>query len=240
MKEFVPQLKVLPPAQKRIWPKLAFTKDLGFCLYGGTALALQLGHRQSVDFDFFSDKSFSADELLNKLPFAGKAKILQCEQDTLTLQIDGVFISFFGSQRYGRAGEPLLTCDNTIFVASLLDILGLKLKTLFDRVEWKDYYDITWILRQGISLKDGLGVAMSFFGDTFIAEHCLMALTYFEGVDSDKFTPKDQEELVHFVRQTEMPVQPAQVISNSLLPSDYSEKQEDDVCEYDGPSPFMC
>ena len=49
---FKPCLEILPPAQQRLWPELGRAGELGFALYGGTALALRLGHRFSVDFDF--------------------------------------------------------------------------------------------------------------------------------------------------------------------------------------------
>ncbi len=223
MKVFSPQLDILPAAQKDLWPKLAFTKDLGFCLYGGTALALQLGHRESVDFDFFSDRSFFGAELLEKLPIVqGEVDVRQCSRNTLTFVIDGVSISFFGHQGYGRVGEPLLTADNNIFVASLLDILGLKLKVLFDRVEWKDYYDIASLLRYGISLKDGLCTAKAFFGNAFLPEHCLMALTYFEDLDLEKVTRADRKLIKHCVHEISLPITASKILSSSLIPSDYS------------------
>ncbi|MFT4276024.1 MAG: nucleotidyl transferase AbiEii/AbiGii toxin family protein [Rhodopseudomonas sp.] len=50
---FEPCLEVLPEAQRQIWPLLGFSSGLNFVLYGGTAVALHLGHRVSVDFDFF-------------------------------------------------------------------------------------------------------------------------------------------------------------------------------------------
>ena len=49
MPTFVPKLETLPKAQQEIWPHLKPAIDLGFVLYGGTAIALQLGHRESVD-----------------------------------------------------------------------------------------------------------------------------------------------------------------------------------------------
>jgi hypothetical protein len=53
-----PKLDILPAAQKEIWASLAPAPHLNFVLYGGTAIALQLGHRESLDFDFFrSDTS---------------------------------------------------------------------------------------------------------------------------------------------------------------------------------------
>jgi hypothetical protein len=50
---FEPKTAILPPAQREIWPQLAPASALSFVLYGGTAVALHLGHRQSLDFDFF-------------------------------------------------------------------------------------------------------------------------------------------------------------------------------------------
>jgi len=53
---FEPRLSILPEAQKRLWPVLVAAPRLGFVLYGGTAIALRLGHLASVDFDFFTEK----------------------------------------------------------------------------------------------------------------------------------------------------------------------------------------
>ena len=52
---FTPHLDILPPAQRELWPLLGASSTLDFVLYGGTAIALRLGHRPSVDFDFFSE-----------------------------------------------------------------------------------------------------------------------------------------------------------------------------------------
>jgi hypothetical protein len=55
MSIFLPtHMEILPPAQRLVWPDLAAAHRLGFVLYGGTAIALRLGHRSSVDFDFFT------------------------------------------------------------------------------------------------------------------------------------------------------------------------------------------
>ena len=65
---FEPRLDILPESQRRLWPELdAIPSD--FVLYGGTGLALQLGHRVSEDFDFFSSSNFDPDRLRSRLPF---------------------------------------------------------------------------------------------------------------------------------------------------------------------------
>jgi hypothetical protein len=53
---FVPHWEVLPPEQREIWPQLVASSSMGFVLYGGTAVALRMGHRTSVDFDFFTER----------------------------------------------------------------------------------------------------------------------------------------------------------------------------------------
>ena len=65
---FEPRLDILADARRDLWPDLdAVPSD--FVLYGGTAIALQLGHRASEDFDFFSSSGFDAEELQAQLPF---------------------------------------------------------------------------------------------------------------------------------------------------------------------------
>jgi hypothetical protein len=65
---FEPRLDILPASQRLLWPELdAVPSD--FVLYGGTALALQPGHRFSEDFDFFSTSGFDAARLQSRLPF---------------------------------------------------------------------------------------------------------------------------------------------------------------------------
>jgi hypothetical protein len=65
---FLPDLDRLPEAQRALWPELAATPE-SFTLYGGTALALRLGHRASVDFDFFSNVSFDPERLAEQTAY---------------------------------------------------------------------------------------------------------------------------------------------------------------------------
>jgi hypothetical protein len=59
---FSPSRNILPSAQKKLWPKLCPACGMGFVLYDGTAIALCLGHRVSVDFDLFTEKSLKREE----------------------------------------------------------------------------------------------------------------------------------------------------------------------------------
>ena len=84
---FKPRMDILPPAQLRLWSELRPITDHGFVLYGGTAIALRLGHRTSVDFDFFSDQPLDRKAVITSLPFGDQSTVLQDEPNTLTLLV---------------------------------------------------------------------------------------------------------------------------------------------------------
>jgi hypothetical protein len=101
-------LDILPSQQRRLWPELSQIPKY-FVLYGGTAIALRLGSRQSIDFDFFTERPLSADALLRDLPFLAGARLLQAEPNTATFSVrrEGeIKVSFFGSLSFGRIGIP--------------------------------------------------------------------------------------------------------------------------------------
>ena len=176
-----PILDILPKAQRELWPALVGIPG-NFVLYGGTALALRLGHRSSVDFDFFSSQTLDT-EALYKLPFIADAEVLQREPTALTLSVnppDPVKVSFFGDIGFGRVSSPDQTADGVLVVASLLDLFGTKLKVLLQRVAARDYLDLAAILRAGIPLQDGLGAAVALYGNEFPPTDAVKALAYYE------------------------------------------------------------
>lgn len=87
MSTFHPHFEILPSAQIQLWKELQPLKKLGFVLYGGTALALRLGHRVSVDFDFFIEKKLKHAEIKNTLPFLSKAIVIQDEPNAFSALI---------------------------------------------------------------------------------------------------------------------------------------------------------
>lgn len=80
---FAVNLSALPAPQRTFWPELAATPE-EFTLYGGTALALRLGHRASVDFDFFTNASFDPERLAEQVPYLKESERIQLTPDTLT------------------------------------------------------------------------------------------------------------------------------------------------------------
>lgn len=181
-----PRADVLPLPQRRLWPELAVVQNEAFVLYGGTAVALFLGHRQSVDFDFFTDAHFQPEDLLSRFSFLQGSEVLQSQSDTLTVLVraivheeETVKVSFFGGLTFGRLEDPHSTVDGVLQVASPQDLLAHKLKVLLQRVEPKDYQDIDALLQSGLDLAAGLGGAKALFA-AFAPPECLKALTYFD------------------------------------------------------------
>jgi hypothetical protein len=191
-----PKFTKLPPAQRRLWPALRPVAALGFVLYGGTAVSLHLGHRKSVDFDFFHDRPLDIAALRRSLGALKAARTLQQAKDTLVVLASGVKLSFFGGLRFGRVGEPLLTRDAVAQVASLDDLMAHKLKVILQRAEKKDYEDIAAMLRAGVPLARGLAAACLFFGRTFQPAESLKALTWFKDGDLARLARADQHALI--------------------------------------------
>lgn len=190
-----PKTKILPAAQREIWPQLTTAADLDFVLYGGTAIALHLGHRRSLDFDFFRSEPLDKPQLEKSMAFMRGVQVLQEDQDSLVvlaqMPAGPVKLAFFGSITIGRIENPALTTDRTLLVASLLDLLATKLKAILDRAEAKDYQDIKALLSAGVSLERALGgFAAMYRRDPALP---LRALGYFKDGDLPSLSQVDQD-----------------------------------------------
>jgi len=195
---FQPRLEILPPPQRKLWDELCGRVPAGFVLFGGTAIALRLGHRTSVDFDFFANEPFQPGDLLRGLSWLGEAEPTQSSPNTLTilLQREGpVKISFFGGLEFGRVGEPEAAGPGGILVASLLDLAATKLKVIQERAEAKDYRDVAALLQHGLKLPEILASARALYGGTWNAMISLKALNYFADGDLPSL-PNDLKDLL--------------------------------------------
>lgn len=181
--DFTPRLDILPPPQRRLWDELAAV-PAEFVLYGGTAIALQLGHRQSVDFDFFGNRPLDSTRLVPAIPFLAGATVTQREPNTFSCIVDrggAVKLSFFGLPGIPRLLPPHIAPDNGLRIASLLDLAGMKASVVQMRAEAKDYLDIDAILTNGgIDLPTALASARAIYGQQFNPLATLKALCYFD------------------------------------------------------------
>jgi hypothetical protein len=202
-----PCLDILPPAQRLLWPELRSAPNLGFTLYGGTAIALRLGHRASVDFDFFSEKPLDRAAIKAALPFMEQSTTLQDQDNTWTVLVpygnserEHVKVSFFGAIAFGRVGEPDLTDDSVLQVASFDDLMATKVKVVLQRAEAKDYRDVAAMIHAGVSLSRGLASARQLYGSNFQPSESLKALVYFNDGDLKTLTADEKKTLVEAVK----------------------------------------
>lgn len=190
-----PRIEILPSPQRDIWPQLAPTRRLHFVLYGGTAVALHLGHRQSLDFDFFRTAPLDKNEIRASFIFMDRATVAQDSPDTLVVTAHApsgtVKVSFFGGIGFGRVNDPLATRDGTLLVASLDDLLATKLKAILDRAEARDYRDIAALISAGVSLSVGLGAFERMFGAE--PSQVLRAIGFFKDGDLPTLGKSDRE-----------------------------------------------
>ena len=207
MTEFLPRLDILPAAQRVFWDELTELPD-GFTLYGGTAIALHLGHRVSVDFDFFGTQAFAPLDLAALLPCLKGATITQTAPNTLGAVVDRggpVQISFFGVPRLGRISTPHISPGNGLPVAALIDLAGTKAATVQQRAEAKDYVDIDAMLTSGAAtLADAIGAAQSIYGASYIPELTLKALTWFDDLGLRTLPNDVKSRLVTAVRGVDL------------------------------------
>ena len=215
-----PHLEILPAAQRAFWDTMAGKIPRHFVSYDGTAVALRCGHRESVDFDFFSDRPLDAAELTGALPAMQSADVLQRAADTLIARIDvdasPVKLSFFGGLAFGRVGIPD-DIHGHAAIASPLDLLATKLKTLHDRVEARDYLDIEALLRGGLTLSDGIAATMAMFGAAVNPLDTAKAVAWFKDGHLDRLLPAStRDHLERAAAAFDPRITPAKIRSRSL------------------------
>jgi hypothetical protein len=202
---FRPRLDILPAAQQRLWPELAQTPG-DFTLYGGTAIALRLGHRQSVDFDFFGPSSFEPRSLLQRVPFLQDAVVRQSSANNLTVTLDRggpVQLTFFGNFDLGQVAATELVEGPEFQVASLIDLAGMKAAVVTQRAELRDYLDIHALLtKEKITLPTMLAAAAVIYGAEFNPLLSLKAIAYHGDAALAALPPGIRRDLVDAVRIT--------------------------------------
>jgi hypothetical protein len=136
---FAPRLDILPDSQRALWTELDSVPS-DFVLYGGTGLALQLGHRVSEDFDFFSNSGFDPDRLQSRLPFfrdldTHDPSRVHYKRDNLEGFVERrgerVKVAFFGGlHNLQHVEDPRCPVGSRVRVASLVDLAGMKMRII--------------------------------------------------------------------------------------------------------------
>ena len=182
---------ILDEKRLAILPKLRFAREQGFYLAGGTALALQIGHRDSIDFDFFCPTSFDTEELLSTIQehfTSGTLVQVQNEKNTLEIIIEGTIRLSFMTYQYPLIA-PLVETE-FFDMAALTDIGCMKLSAITSRSAYKDYVDLYFILKSVslVALIDSLKTKLPSL-EPMLA---LKSLVYFDDIVQEEIIYKTE------------------------------------------------
>ncbi len=174
-------LSVLDKKRKDLLNKLGFLKDYGFYLAGGTSLALQIGHRTSLDFDFYTKKEFEPPRLREEFDKRfKKVREIHVAEGTLILDIEGIELSFF---KYPyKLVKPCLKLED-VNLASVEDIAAMKILAISQRGKRRDFIDIYFLIQ-----KFGLKKIMELTKEKYSMFNIyvgLQGLSYFKDADED-------------------------------------------------------
>ena len=151
----------------------------GMRLVGGTALALQYGHRQSVDLDFFGAPATNQEELLEMVEKMGPYRLRNRSKNILQLVVNGIMVDFVDYGLYPWIDSPV--CWEGITLASPKDIAALKINAIEGRGTKKDFIDI-YLLLQHYSLDDLLAFYSQKYPNYSIFR-ALLSLNYFDDAE---------------------------------------------------------
>lgn len=196
--------EILSKEQKRLLPVIALFKK-EYYLVGETAIALHLGHRQSVDFDLFKKNKLRKNDIFTKLRSVSREIINGYEDsDQLNLMVDGVKFTFFQFPYEIPIHSEL---EGIIKMPNLLTLSAMKAFALVRRAKWKDYVDLYFILKFHFSIKEISNEAKVLFKDQFSEKMFKMQLSYFDGINYDEEVnflfdnPSNEQEVKNFLTE---------------------------------------
>ena len=193
---------IMSSSSHRAWTvATTIASQRGFYLAGGTGLAIYLRHRRSADLDFFVHGNFDPQEILtelknSKLPIA----VTHLSQGTLNVLCDSVLVQFLSV-----AGQIQLSPTSridTADVASIPDILAMKLNAVLGRAKLRDYFDLMVIDQQtGYPIEAGIGLFLQrcrpAVPDQTVAT-IIRSLGYLDDVEDDATVPTERTKVVDF------------------------------------------
>lgn len=157
----------------------SFFGDFG--LVGGTAIALYLGHRRSIDFDLFALREFDNHKIRRKIGnFRKTFQTLRDEDGQYTIVADGIKLTFF---YYPFKIKFLQNFDKIIKLPDLLTLAAMKSYTLGRRAKWKDYVDLYFIMKYCYGSGAIVKKAKKIFGKEFNEKLFRAQLSYFQDID---------------------------------------------------------
>lgn len=172
--------EILLPEQTALLPVVKLFSDK-FGLVGGTAIALHLGHRESLDYDLFTFDEFINQKIRRKILRAVKINaVIRDEAGQFTLMINGVRFTFFQFPYKIIYSESF---GNIVKLPDLLTLAAMKAFALGRRAKWKDYVDLYFILKGHCTVLEITTKGVEIFGNEFNEKIFRTQLAYFEDID---------------------------------------------------------
>ncbi|MBW6534568.1 MAG: nucleotidyl transferase AbiEii/AbiGii toxin family protein [Mariniphaga sp.] len=188
--------EILTKEQKELLPFLK-SYNRKFYLVGGTAVALHLGHRRSIDFDLFCYKPFKKSYVINKLvnvPF--ETVTIFEDVDQLHFIVRGIKLTFF---HFPWPVEHGLSVQNILSIPTLKTLGAMKAYALGRRSKWKDYVDLFFMLRYHFTIEEISEEAIRIFGQLFNEKLFRQQLSFHKDIDYSEpvefliFAPPEEE-----------------------------------------------
>jgi Nucleotidyl transferase AbiEii toxin, Type IV TA system len=189
--------RVLPADTAMTWLTLAPHLPAELYLGGGTAVAVHLGHRESRDLDFFFHREIDLGALRELFDGLGTFASTHESEGTLRGLFGGTKLEFFDASELTLLVEPMIVAG--IPVASLQDLMAMKLKVMAERGEMRDYFDVKAIDEHGaVSVEEGIELYMKRYGigpSNDALPHLYRAMGDLSDVETDDLLPIGLAEL---------------------------------------------
>jgi hypothetical protein len=172
--------EVLNNDQNQLLPLLKlFRRE--FYLVGSTAIALHIGHRESIDFDLFKATPFSSKKILSRIDAKNfKYVVTRRVSEQLNINVSNVKMTFF---EYPYPIEYPVDFDRYVFMPDLLTLSAMKAFALGRRSKWKDYIDLYFLLKEHFSITQIEQKAKSIYGQEFSEKLFRAQLSYHADID---------------------------------------------------------
>lgn len=172
--------EILNDKQKELLPLMAkFRRE--YYLVGGTAIALHLGHRRSIDFDMFKLSAINHKKNLERINESGfPYKVTRRVSEQMNLVVSDVKVTFF---QYPFDIEPTEKLESYFRLPSLIQLAAMKAYALGRRSKWKDYVDIFFLLKNYFTISEISKCATEIFGELYSEKMFRTQMCYFEDVD---------------------------------------------------------
>ena len=173
-------IQTIQPDTLELLKRLASQPELSQTrLVGGTALALQYGHRQSIDLDFFGQLPQEKDDLVEMAKKAGEVMVINRSKAIMQMMINQVKVDFVDYSRYVWIDEPIL--GDGFVLASDRDIAAMKVNAIIGRGTRKDFIDL-YMLLQHYSLAQIMDFYKRKYPE-FSEYRALLSMTYFDDAE---------------------------------------------------------